>query len=195
MLTYPSTVAASILLLLSSSLPSAVDSFSTTVPVQSSVELRKTLNGANFHGRLTQLHAVQGNDDNNKDNKKSPMQVIGTAVLSTMLFWNTLGGGGLVGPTPVTPPVANAVEGAKIVGALKGSGLVFKDTLQIERFNDPKVQGVVLYISNFERPITEKLSGKNFFNDPSSAGVACAKIGKISIADNIAKGPGTFADY
>ena len=103
------------------------------------------------------------------------------------LLWNTL-------PTDVGsfghPPVALAAE-SKVVGALKGSGLVFKDTLQIERFEDPKVKGVVLYISNFERPITEKLSGKNFFNDPSSAGVACARTGPTAVADNIARGPGT----
>ena len=54
--------------------------------------------------------------------------------------------------------------------------------------SDPKVKGVELYISNFDRPITEKLNG-NFFNDPSYASVACAKTGKVSIADNIAKGP------
>jgi catabolite regulation protein CreA len=86
-------------------------------------------------------------------------------------------------------PPANAAE-SKVVGSLKGSGLVFKDTLQIERFDDPKVQGVTLYISNFDRPITEKLSGGNFFNDPSYASVACARTGgTVSIADNIAKGP------
>ncbi|KAG7362090.1 CreA domain containing protein [Nitzschia inconspicua] len=85
-------------------------------------------------------------------------------------------------------PPANAAE-SKVVGSLKGSGLVFKDTLQIERFEDPKVQGVVLYISNFDRPITEKLSGGNFFNDPSYASVACARTGPVSIADNIGKGP------
>eukprot|EP00526_Cylindrotheca_closterium_P019612 CAMPEP_0113631396 /NCGR_PEP_ID=MMETSP0017_2-20120614/16315_1 /TAXON_ID=2856 /ORGANISM="Cylindrotheca closterium" /LENGTH=235 /DNA_ID=CAMNT_0000541903 /DNA_START=72 /DNA_END=779 /DNA_ORIENTATION=- /assembly_acc=CAM_ASM_000147 len=73
-----------------------------------------------------------------------------------------------------------------VVGELKGSGLVFKDTLQIERFDDPKVKGVTLYISNFQRPITEKLN-KGFFNDPSTASVACAKTGKVSIADNINK--------
>jgi CreA protein len=86
-------------------------------------------------------------------------------------------------------PLAHAAESSKVVGELKGSGLVFKDTLQIERFDDPKVKGVTLYISNFQRPITEKLS-KGFFNDPSYASVACAKTGPVSIADNIAKGTG-----
>lgn len=57
-------------------------------------------------------------------------------------------------------------------------------------FTDPKVKGVVLYISNFDRPFTEKLGG-NFFNDPAYASVACAKTGKeISIADTIVTGPG-----
>ena len=91
--------------------------------------------------------------------------------------------------TPFLAPPTVHADSSKVVGALKGSGLVFKDTLKIERFEDPKVQGVVLYISNFERPVTEKFSGGNFFNDPSYASVACARTGKIAIADNIAKGP------
>lgn len=44
---------------------------------------------------------------------------------------------------------------------------------------------MTLYISNFQRPLTERLS-KDFFNDPSNASVSCAKTGKIQIADNIA---------
>lgn len=109
-------------------------------------------------------------------------QLVATTLLSASL---------LMGSTIVTPtPTAHAFTDSKVVGALKGSGLVFKDTLQIERFDDPKVKGVVLYISNFDRPITEKLGG-NFFNDPAYASVACARTGgPVSIADNIAKGPG-----
>lgn len=110
-------------------------------------------------------------------------KVVNTAFLSASL---------LFGSTFMTPqsyiPTANAID-SKVIGALKGSGLVFKDTLQIERFEDPKVKGVVLYISNFDRPITEKLGG-NFFNDPAYASVACARSGTVSIADNIARGPG-----
>jgi catabolite regulation protein CreA len=62
-----------------------------------------------------------------------------------------------------------------------------KDTLTIESFDDPKVKGVTLYISNFQRPLNERLS-KDFFNDPSSASVGCARTGPIAIADNIALG-------
>jgi hypothetical protein len=71
-------------------------------------------------------------------------------------------------------PVPARAESARVVGRLQGSGLVFKDTLQIESFDDPKVQGVTLYVSNFERPITERLTS-NFLQDPSYASVVRAK--------------------
>jgi hypothetical protein len=34
---------------------------------------------------------------------------------------------------------ANAAESSKMLGQIAGSGLVFKDTLTVESFNDPKV--------------------------------------------------------
>lgn len=114
-------------------------------------------------------------------------KLFGSAVLSASLFL----GSAFTGMAALTaaPQPASANE-SKVVGQLKGSGLVFKDTLSIERFEDPKVKGVVLYISNFDRPVTEKFSKGNFFNDPSYASVACARTGqKVAIADNINKTP------
>jgi CreA protein len=84
------------------------------------------------------------------------------------------------------PAPALAVE-SKIIGQLQGSGLVFKDTLQIESFDDPKVKGVTLYISTFQKPLTERL-GSNFFTDPAYASVGCAKTGAVAVADNIVTG-------
>jgi catabolite regulation protein CreA len=87
------------------------------------------------------------------------------------------------------PPieVAHAADGSRTIGQISGSGLVFKDTLVVEAFDDPKVRGVTLYISNFERPLNERLQ-KDFFNEPSYASVTCVKTGKqIEIADNIDK--------
>lgn len=115
-------------------------------------------------------------------------KLFGSALLSASLFLGSsfLGMAALT----VSPEPAVAAGGSKVVGQLKGSGLVFKDTLTIERFDDPKVQGVVLYISNFDRPVTEKFSKGNFFNDPSSASVSCARTGqKVAIASNINKTP------
>jgi catabolite regulation protein CreA len=54
--------------------------------------------------------------------------------------------------TPVDD--AQAVDGSRVIGKISGSGLVFKDTLVVEAFDDPKVKGVTLYVSNFERPMT-----------------------------------------
>ena len=61
-----------------------------------------------------------------------------------------------------------------------------QDTLSVETFDDPKVKGVTLYVSNFERPLNERLQ-KDFFNEPSYASVTCVKTGPIEIADNISK--------
>ena len=114
-------------------------------------------------------------------------KLFGSALLSAALYF----GSAFTGMAALTaaPEPAFANE-SKVVGQLKGSGLVFKDTLSIERFEDPKVQGVVLYISNFDRPVTEKFAKGNFFNDPSYASVACARTGqKVAIASNINKTP------
>lgn len=112
-------------------------------------------------------------------------KLFGSALLSASLFL----GSAFTGMAALTasPQPALAID-SKVVGQLKGSGLVFKDTLTIERFEDPKVKGVVLYISNFDRPVTEKFSKGNFFNDPSQASVACARTGqKVAIASTINK--------
>jgi catabolite regulation protein CreA len=84
-------------------------------------------------------------------------------------------------------PSASAADGSRVVGEIKGSGLVFKDTLKIESFDDPKVKGVTLYLTNFERPITERLQ-KDFFSDPSASSLTCVRSGPIAIADNIGTG-------
>lgn len=49
-------------------------------------------------------------------------------------------------------------------------------------FEDPKVQGVELYLSDFDRPLTEKLQ-KDFFSDPSSSSLTCVRTGPIVAKD------------
>ena len=83
------------------------------------------------------------------------------------------------------PQIANA--NANLVGEFTTNGLIFKDKLKINEFNDPKVQGISLYMTEFERPINEKLSG-DFFNDPSSASLTCARTGPIVISKDIGRG-------
>ena len=69
-----------------------------------------------------------------------------SSLLAASIALSTVAVPALAGPFP-----ASAAEGSTVIGELKGSGLVFKDTLVVERFNDPKVKGVTLYLSNFER--------------------------------------------
>mmetsp|Transcript_30523 Transcript_30523/g.97407 ORF Transcript_30523/g.97407 Transcript_30523/m.97407 type:complete len:208 (-) Transcript_30523:113-736(-) len=101
-----------------------------------------------------------------------PMQAAGS-MLRPAIIGATAGlqllSGGIV---PTQPMVANAAD-TRTVGEIAGSGFVFKDTLKIEAFDDPKIQGVSLYISDFSRPITDRLQ-KDFFSDPGSASITCA---------------------
>jgi len=122
------------------------------------------------------------NKNNNHINHlhKLVTEKVATVALSGLILASTL--------FPLSPSsIESAHAESRLIGEIAGSGIVFKDTLNIEAFSDPKVKGVELYISNFERPLNEKLS-KDFFSDPSFAAVGCAKVGPISIADNIARG-------
>jgi len=112
---------------------------------------------------------------------ESAKRGIAAGLLSLMLLTNV----SQLLPAEMTTASAG---GSTIVGEIAGSGLVFKDTLVVEQFDDPKVQGVTLYITNFQKPLTEKISKGEMFSDPSYASVSCARTGKVAIADNIALG-------
>lgn len=128
-----------------------------------------------FNNPLKSLSQTQ---DVTKDlSKKSLATILGSFLLLSSNLSPILPGGDALA----------ASGGSRVIGEIAGSGIVFKDTLTVESFDDPKVQGVTLYISNFQRPLNERLQ-KDFFNDPSFASVSCAKTGPISVADNIAIG-------
>ena len=65
------------------------------------------------------------------------------------------------------------------VGDIETTGFFLKDKLKVSAFTDPKVTGVTLFLSDFDRPALEKLN--NVFDDPSSASISCVKSGPISI--------------
>lgn len=88
---------------------------------------------------------------------------------------------------------AVAAESKRIVAEISGSGLVFKDKLKVEAFSDQKVQGVTVYISDFERPLNEKLQ-KDFFSDPSTAGIACSVLGAPRAPDNLPEHEQVFSE-
>ena len=93
--------------------------------------------------------------------------------------------GCMVGGSAVAP--ANAADGRR-VASISASGLVFKDKVVVDAFADPKVEGVTLYVSDFERPLAERMQ-KDFFSDPSQSGLACSRraaqarhLGRVGIA-------------
>ena len=116
-----------------------------------------------------------------EDTGETAKKGLAAGVLSLMVLTN------LSQLLPSDMTAANAA-GSTVIGEIAGSGIVFKDTLVVEQFDDPKVKGVSLYISNFQKPLTEKISKGQLFSDPSFASVSCARTGPITIADNIAKG-------
>lgn len=79
-----------------------------------------------------------------------------------------------------------ALAAARTVGEVQTSGLIFKDTLRVEAFDDPKVDGVLLYLSDFQRPVTEKISKGDIFSDPSQGGLACSRKGDVVVKQGAA---------
>ncbi|GIL80071.1 hypothetical protein Vretimale_12892 [Volvox reticuliferus] len=68
------------------------------------------------------------------------------------------------------------------VAEFTASGLLFKDTVEVTALEDPEIQGVTIYFSDFKRNIVDKLS-KDFFSDPSQASLTCAVTGPVAIKD------------
>lgn len=81
------------------------------------------------------------------------------------------------------PEIAMA-QSSRLVGNIPTAGLIFKDELKVSAIKDPKVPGVVVYIADFDRPITEKLAN-DFFADPSSSSLTCSKTGVVTVGDNL----------
>lgn len=77
-------------------------------------------------------------------------------------------------------PVAHARE----IASIPTTGFLFKDSLKVTSFNDPKVEGVALYIADIDRSITDKLHS-DYFSDPSSSSIACTKSGPITLSKDV----------
>ncbi len=82
-----------------------------------------------------------------------------------------------VGLSGIAPSFAGS---SRIVAEIPTSGFVFKDKLKIEAFNDPGLPGVTLFLGDFEKPLTEKISGGDIFDDPTSSTLSCVQTGAIT---------------
>mmetsp|Transcript_62549 Transcript_62549/g.161089 ORF Transcript_62549/g.161089 Transcript_62549/m.161089 type:complete len:237 (+) Transcript_62549:76-786(+) len=84
-----------------------------------------------------------------------------------------------------TSAVLPANADKRLVGEIPASGLIFKDTINIEEFDDPKVSGVNLYLSDFSRSFTDRLAKGDFFSDPGAAGLTCVQTGPVKVAADL----------
>jgi CreA protein len=57
------------------------------------------------------------------------------------------------------------------IGSVSTKGILFKDKLQVEAFDDPSIKGVTCYTTVHKRALS--------FTDSSSASLACRQTGKI----------------
>jgi len=69
-----------------------------------------------------------------------------------------------------------------------GSGMIFKDTVEVTSMTDPKVDGVVVHVSSMKRPITDRIR-RDFFTDPSQTSLTATRMGPVTIKEPIALGP------
>lgn len=69
------------------------------------------------------------------------------------------------------------------IGDIPTSGFIFRDSLKIMSFHDPKIPGITIYLADFDRPLSEKLTS-NFFDDPSSTSLTCVQTGRVQIGSN-----------
>ena len=66
----------------------------------------------------------------------------------------------------------------------------------IEAIPDPKVQGVTCHVAYFERSIYDRLTGGNWFEDPSYSAVDCVQTGPVVLGaiDTGADGETVFSE-
>jgi catabolite regulation protein CreA len=76
----------------------------------------------------------------------------------------------------IAPPAAHAQQTMSQIGEFATSGFVFKDTVQVASLEDPDIDNVVVYITDYKRSITERLSNDPL-GDPSQASLTCVSLG------------------
>merc|ERR1712224_675637 len=76
----------------------------------------------------------------------------------------------------------------EIIGEFQASGMVFKDTVDVERITDPKVSGVTLYQTDFSKTALDKVMAGNLMqSDSGNSGLACIADGKVLIKSDLSK--------
>mmetsp|Transcript_104904 Transcript_104904/g.295499 ORF Transcript_104904/g.295499 Transcript_104904/m.295499 type:complete len:239 (-) Transcript_104904:145-861(-) len=79
---------------------------------------------------------------------------------------------------------------AEVIGEIQASGLIFKDTINVQAITDPKVSGVTLYQSDFAKSSFDKLKSGDLFSDPGASGLSCVAEGKVLVSPSVSKDKG-----
>jgi len=99
--------------------------------------------------------------------------------------------GVLVGVSSPARAFFGTGNSGEVIGEIGTSGLVFKDTLNVERITDPKVSGVTLYQTDFSKSGLDKMmSGNLLQSDSGNSGLACIADGKVLIKPDLSKDKG-----
>ena len=77
--------------------------------------------------------------------------------------------------TMTVPLPAVAGGDSSVVSEFNASGIVFKDSVQVVSLEDPIVDGVNIYLSDFKRSVSTKLSSGDLFSEPSQTSLACTR--------------------
>ena len=88
-------------------------------------------------------------------------------------------------PQPLSAADRESSGNTVTIGNIPASGLLFKDIVKVQRVEDPKVGGVEIYVSAFQRPVSDRLVGGDFFSDPAQSAVTCVRVGPVTLADDI----------
>ena len=94
----------------------------------------------------------------------------------------SLGAAALICLTPVLDAQANEKVAEFATSGLIPLPGVFRDTVQVIQLEDPGVEGVTLYYTDYSRSLVEKLANDPFA-DPSQSSVTCVATGKVVVKD------------
>lgn len=78
-------------------------------------------------------------------------------------------------------PVTSVAADSATLSTFSASGVVFKDSVSVERVADPDVPSVQLYLTDFKRSLPSKLN-KGLFTEPSQASLSCALTANVDVS-------------
>ena len=65
-----------------------------------------------------------------------------------------------------------AVASEDVIGEVATSGLIFKDSIEIDAFDDPTLLGIACYVTSPKKSLS--------LEDPTDSSIACRQVGPIS---------------